>query len=150
MDSLCFSDENHTKYHGKRTSLTQGISIPYVKVVPFTRLFTTHLFLNGTVSAYVITRWAWVCRGGYVRNHCALIFVKCVVVFIIKYSLSMSHSVVRWAERFAEQQWEILNTMWTTHTDRHVDEPRPRSTIDLREREMRIERLMRNTKWDEL
>ena len=37
MDSLCFSDENHTKYHTNRTTLTQAISIPYVKVVRFTR-----------------------------------------------------------------------------------------------------------------
>ena len=37
MDSLCFSDENHTKYHANRTTLTQAICIPYVKVVRFTR-----------------------------------------------------------------------------------------------------------------
>ena len=37
MDFLCFSHENHTKYHTNRTTLTQAISIPYVKVVRFTR-----------------------------------------------------------------------------------------------------------------
>ena len=37
MDSLCFSDKNQTKYHANRTTLTQAICIPYVKVVRFTR-----------------------------------------------------------------------------------------------------------------
>ena len=37
MNSLCFSDENHTNTIANRTTLTQPISIPYVKVVRFTR-----------------------------------------------------------------------------------------------------------------
>ena len=37
MDSLCFSDENHTKCHTNRTTLTQAICIPYVRVVRFPR-----------------------------------------------------------------------------------------------------------------
>ena len=28
MDSLCFSEENHTKSHATRTTLTQAICIP--------------------------------------------------------------------------------------------------------------------------
>ena len=36
MDSLCFSDKNQTKYHANRTTLTQAICIPYVKLSDLT------------------------------------------------------------------------------------------------------------------
>ena len=42
MDSICFADENQTKYHANRTTLTQAICILYVKVVP---IYTTFVMI---------------------------------------------------------------------------------------------------------